>query len=188
MLVMMKREEDKLRSFIEQNKQAFDGHRAPAGIWDQIDLEVNGPKSMPWKWYILLGLLVISGALGIGYYFGQHNGSMSEEVNSQQKILEYAGLPDFEETRQYYITQVNETWKELRELHYDATLEQDLNLIDKTDDELKNELLQAEGIYKEHVLQAMIQNQQIKLNLLINVLEDIKSQTTLRKSKKYESI
>lgn len=194
MLVMMKRNEaDRLRSYIEENKSEFDNLKAPAGIWDEIDKEINKPEkpSGNWKTKGLIASILMVITLSAGYYWGQQQGSNNDQVEEmlqEEEALEFAGLPDFNETRQYYVTQVNTTWNELKKLHYDATLEQDLSLLDKTDEELKNELIEAEGIYKEHVLQAMIQNQQIKLNLLMDVLSEVKAQSSRQKSKDYESI
>lgn len=194
MLVMMKRNEaDRLRSYIEENKSEFDNLKAPAGLWDEIDKEINKPEKPNGNWKIkgLVASILMIITLSAGYYWGQQQGTNNDQVEQmlqEEEALEFAGLPDFNETRQYYVTQVNTTWNELKNLHYDATLEQDLSLLDKTDEELKNELIEAEGIYKEHVLQAMIQNQQIKLNLLMDVLSEIKAQSSSQKSKDYESI
>lgn len=191
MLGMIKNERDPLRSFIEDNKARFDEHKAPTGLWGEIEksLPKASPKNTPWKWFGLIAICVVL-AISVTTYFAGQSDHLEQEISpdvEDEQILEFAQLPDFNETQQYYATQVNETWTELKKLHYDATLEKDLGLLDEQDRDLRIELNSAEGIYKEHVLQALIQNQQIKLNLLMDVLNEIKN-SEIQKSNTYETI
>jgi hypothetical protein len=191
MLAMIRNERDPLRTFIEDNKAEFDEYKAPPSIWDNVQKEipVTLAKTTPWKWIGLMAISVVL-AIVVTAYFTRQDEVIDQEQSTEvqdDQILEFAQLPDFNETQQYYATQVNATWVELKKLHYDATLEKDLSLLDEQDNELRIELKSAEGIYKEHVLQALIQNQQIKLNLLMDVLNEVKNSES-QKNNTYETI
>ncbi len=196
---MIKQEKDKLREYISSHQTEFDGYKAPPIIWDKIseELDKSTPPStdpadqngLPWPWIIggIVALLMVG---SLGYYMGYQKDTFSNTVEPpaiESEILEFAAMPDYNETQQYFAMQVADVWSQIKSLNYDETLEQDLKQLDQVDAELRQELQEAEGVYKEHVLQAMIQNQQTKLELLINVLRELQSSTT-NNNNEYEII
>ena len=191
MLVIMKSNEDKLRQYIRNHEDEFNTEKAPDIVWDSISTEISKDKNSQHDWmYKLLGGMLIVIVVGVaGYYFGslQKESVIEPLPVVENEILEFAALPDYNETQQYFAMQVSEVWNQIQSLAYDITLEEDLKQIDLIDAELRKELQEAEGIYKEHVLQAMIQNQQTKLDLLLNVLSELQSSKP-QKSNQYETI
>lgn len=190
MLVVMKNNNtDELKDFIQQNRGAFEELKAPANLWDkiepQIDPKPNGRNT--WMKALAIGIVMAVAAFVVGYYAADSDEQVHDDNYYQKEALEYASLPDFNETQEYYQMQVNQVWNEIQLVGYDEAIEQDLNLLNQSDKELQEELKQAEGAYKEHILQAMIQNQQIKLNLLMSVLSELQ-QSEQQKQSKYETI
>lgn len=188
---MIQKEQDPLRDYIREHRSSFDTQKAPAGMWDVIEAQLPETKGQTnyWKWLGIFSMVMILG-LSLAFLWLKRDTAAHLEGSpmvEDTEVLEFAHMPDFNETQQYYTTQVNETWAELKKIHYDATLEKDLSLLDEHDRELRDELKDAEGIYKEHVLQALIQNQQIKLNLLMDVLGEIKNSEAQKKNN-YETI
>ena len=192
MLVAINKGTDKLGAFINANKSAFDDLTAPKGLWDQIEPELDPKPKGYRKWIIgTVGIIiVVAGA----YVMGQQsiskdtpNNEIQQFLKDQDKALEYANLPDFKETRRYFDMQIVQVYNEVISKSADATLLEDINQLDIIEQELREELREAEGVYKEHVLQAMIQNQQTKLNLLLDVLDQM-NQSEQQKKNNYENL
>lgn len=174
---------DNLREYIQEHKASFDEHRAPAGLWDDIADEIEPATGGGWWQYGIVAVLVAAMLLG-GYFFIK-NKKDDNSASRQSDPLEFASVGDYEETRDYYMIQASTTYKQLKAIHQDDQLEQDLQIIDANDAELRAELDEAEGLYKEHIIRALIKNQQVKLELLNNVLIQIQS---AEKSNEYETI
>lgn len=192
MLVVMNKGTDKLGAFINANRSSFDDLKAPRGLWDQIEPELDPEPKGYWKWAVgIVGIIiVVAGA----YMMGQQSISqdapdneIQQFLNLQDEALEYANLPDFKETRQYFDMQIVQVYNEVKRKNSDATLLEDISQLDVIEKELIQELEEAEGVYKEHVLQAMIRNQQTKLNLLLDVLDQI-NQSEQQKKNIYEDL
>lgn len=189
LIVMNNNNRDELKDFIQKNRGAFEELKAPTNLWDQIEpnLDPNPKKDHTWQKGLMIGLLLAIAAFVIGYTMAGQDDHIGEELNYQKEALEFASLPDFEETQQYYETQVHQVWNEIQLVGYDESIANDLELLNQNDQELQEELKEAEGIYKEHILQAMIQNQQIKLNLLMSVLNELQ-ESEQQKQRKHEII
>ncbi len=192
MLVVMNKGTDKLGAFINANRSAFDDLKAPKGLWDQIEPELDPKPKGYWKWAVGIAgiIIVVAGA----YMMGQQSISqdapeneIQQFLNLQDEALEYANLPDFKETRQYFDMQIVQVYNEVKSKNADATLLEDISQLDVIEKELIQELKETEGVYKEHVLQAMIRNQQTKLNLLLDVLDQI-NQSEQQKKNIYENL
>jgi len=182
---------DKLREYIRDNRSAIDDLRAPADLWGRIEPEIDPKPKGYLKWITIAIAAIILGS--VGYYVGQ-NQKVEEEkseiqnfLDIQEEALQYANIPDFKETQQYYEMEVVQVLNQLKSKNVGDELLQDLKQLEIIEQELYQELQEAEGIYKEHVLQAMIQNQQTKLNLLLNVLNELKHSDD-QKQKIYENI
>ena len=182
MLIVMNNSSDKLRDFIGQNSSSFNDRKAPEGLWDNIEpqLDPNKGPSNSLKWIMAaLGVIMLIVA---AYYWGSSSKKKQTPPTKAQELfeiqteaLEYADIPDFLETQQYYDMEIHQVYDELLATDPDSALIQDINQLDVIQNELLQDLKEAEGIYKEHVLHAMIQNQQTKLNLLMDVLDQIKT-------------
>lgn len=165
-------EEDRLEKFIRDHRDEWDDKKAPDEAWTNI---LNGLPSAPipeksiWKRAtILLGFVVI---LLLTYLLVNQP---SDSENTQQvPILEYAELPNFQETEEFYISAIFTSQQKVSEQHIDATLEEDLSLLDQKIQELRKEYVTVQGAYKENVLRAIILNHQMKLQILERVLQNI---------------
>jgi len=91
----------------------------------------------------------------------------------------YAELESFAETEQYYLSAIYASHQELDKIHKDETLDEDLKALDKIDLELRREYKNAQGMYREQVLRALIQNHQTKLNLMLDVLDILNEQNKI---------
>ena len=192
MLIVMNTSSDKLRDFIGQNSESFNELKAPKDLWNNIEpqLDPNKGPGNSLKW-ILAALCVIA-LVVTAYYWGSTSKKkptpqteMQQMFDIQTEALEYADIPDFMETQQYYEMEIHQVYDELLATDPDSALIRDINQLDAVQEELLHDLKEAEGVYKEHVLHAMIQNQQTKLNLLMDVLDQIKT-SEQEKNNRYE--
>jgi len=191
MLIVMNNSSDNLRDFIGQNRGSFNDLEAPKDLWANIEpqLDPNNRPGNSLKW-ILAALCVIALVVTAYYWDSSSKKNQTPQTEMQQmfdiqtEALEYANIPDFMETQQYYDMQIHQVYDELLATDPDSVLIQDINQLDAIQEELLHDLKEAEGIYKEHVLHAMIQNQQTKLNLLMDVLNQIK--TSEQEKNRYE--
>jgi hypothetical protein len=191
MLIVMNNGSDKLRDYIGQNSSSFNDLKAPKGLWEQIEPQLDPDKGPgnALKWIMVaLGVFMLVMA---AYYWGNTSRKkqtvpteVQQVLDVQTEALEYADIPDFLETQQYYDMKIYQVYDELLATDPDNELIQDINQLDVIQDELLADLKEAEGVYKERVLHAMIQNQQTKLNLLMDVLDQIK--TSEEEKNRYE--
>lgn len=184
--------EDKLKRYVQNHKADFDMHKAPSDTWDKIEQVLVKEKSTGGNRKYIVGV-VLTVLIALGVYYALYRYANKEiddypKIQANDEVLEFAELEDFEETRRYYITKASESLEELTTMHTDIQLEQDLQLLDAAEQELRNELKEAEGIYQEQILRAIIQNQQIKLDLINSVLHQIILERDIQKSKNYETI
>ena len=192
MLVIMHKGMDRLEDFINVNKSAFEDLKAPQDLWNKIEPQLSPKPEGNGKWIVgaVVLALIIAGAYVLGQRSATHDESNKETqqfLHLQDEALEYANLPDFKETQQYFDRQIVQVYNEIKRKNADATLLEDISQLDIVEQELIKELIEAEGVYKEHVLQAMIRNQQTKLNLLLNVLDEI-NQSEEQKKNIYENL
>ena len=164
------KQKDLLKLYIEKHRKEFETAKAPEFSWEKIEniLETElrtGWKRKPLVW-IGVGLLVAA----LAYFVLKSSEGQDERLDYQ----EYADLDDYDETENYFITQSDFLWEEIKKVHTDATLEIDLDLLDENEKNLREELAAAQDDYRGYVIKAILRNHEMKMKLLQNVLEEIK--------------
>lgn len=169
--------QDLLEKFVREHRQEWDDQKAPPEIWENIvehlpnEEEVRRSTSNSWKTVaILLGIFLVI-LLTYLLFFSERK----EDMVAPQQILEYAELPDFNETEEYYMSAVFASEQKISEQILDVSLEKDLSLLDQSTNELREEYKTAQGGYKEDILRAIILNHQTKLQILERVLINIEN-------------
>ena len=163
-------DKDTLEEFIRKNRAGFDSESAPKGSWKAIEQSLNGSSGFT-KWIPHLIVIISLIALTI---FAINYRSESAAIENPPTPLEYASLNEYMEIEDHYKRQSAELYQLVFSQVDDATLMNDLSLLDEIESELKKELESAEGVYKEQVVQAMIRNLQVKHQLLNDVLTELK--------------
>ncbi len=161
-----------LEEYIKKNKEHWNDKSAPEHIWSNIENELDHPRDYGhgrWK-KIILTILIIIGLLVIYNLLTSKGDSFTTQ--SKNSKLEFAELENFHETEQYYQSAINVYYEKIQKYNVDATLEEDLRLLDENYTELLEEYKNAQGLYKGQVLRAIILNQKTKLQILENVLFD----------------
>ena len=162
---------DDLEKFIEANRAKWDDQKAPEGIWDRIENDLDQPIRARNSWKLFSIFLAVT-LLSILSYFLITNSSGNMD-NNQEEVLEFAEVEDFKETEHFYLSSIQVSYEKLNLHGIDATLESDLTLLDSNYKELIEEYKLAQGAYREQVLRAIIQNHKTKLEILERVLLDV---------------
>lgn len=159
---------DVLKRFVQEHKEEFNDRKVPENTWSAIKARMDRASFLTWS---IFNVLVI---IGLIIWLTLYNLTFEKAVSEPEELLEYALYHDFLEMEKYYLTKSVDLQNEINLFINDATLQRDLSLLDQINEDLKEELLNTKGPYKEQVILALIQNQQVKLQLLENILEDIR--------------
>ena len=180
--------QDDLEKFVNNNRAAFDAKAPSFALWENIEKELNQKKEekvvplsviksernhfrmriMRYGSIAAVGLLLLTvgGVIGSQWFGSNNNGSVaSAEISLSDVSDEYA------ETEAFYAQKVNSSIKELKKRNYDNSILEDIEELDAAFQELKKELGQSNAFSNEEIIQAMIENYQMKIEILERVLE-----------------
>ena len=184
---------DRLEKYIEDNRNEFDMREPSADLWNKIAANQNQPKvrrlnaSVLWRVaavivIFLTGFLVQEIRYNIG---GDNTLQMAQE---KQEVV----IPELQETEAYYAHQVSMMMNEVERYSVNdpgiyEEVKYDLTELDSVYSELKEDL--KENVANDEVIEAMIQNYRIKLQILEDLLSELKQineETNLNQRVDYE--
>jgi len=175
--------QDKLEKFILENREEFDDLVPDLKIWDKIQDNIEPARVIPWRDYLwkAAAVLVIFTA---SYFFHDFIGKNKTDNPTESTL---AGIPGQEEEESiemlleaeaYYSAQINNRKQEVFRLAGDnPQLINDINVefeeLDQVLQELRNDLKDLTAT--EEIIEAMIQNYRLKLNILEEMLYQLKA-------------
>lgn len=167
---------NELENFVQQNRENFDTFEPSSNVWNNINKEIKKPKVISMKFVRYAAAVAI---FAFGFTFGNYNKN-SHNIEIETPSKNSAG--QFQQTKLiesefYYNTKINNKLIELKPYFAsDPKLKQDLEVdFNELDDfylKLKADLNQ--NINNEHVIEAMIQSYQMKLEILESLLQQLK--------------
>ena len=163
---------DKLEKFVKQQREAFDLHEPDPSIWLKIN-PANAPvrERKPMRWLrVAATIAVIFGGFTAGMYFLTQN-------NANEKLYKSEMYREIQETEVYYNQLVSQRFIELQPFLADQPgamdlLSSDMEELDEAYSELKNDL--KDNVSNPDVIEAMILNYRIKLEILEDLLNQLK--------------
>jgi hypothetical protein len=174
---------DKLKQFIDENRQAFDNDVPQPKLWDAVEQKLNSNKKSslfnfrrPMAWAAsLTGLIIISTAI---YSLVQKDtsdlaGPVTEPVNEIVDLLDpiqAQQITQFQEVIELKQNELKQLEKEQPALYKEFI--SDINSLDSAYTMLKTKL--PENPNREMLLEAMISNLQMQSDLLSRQLRIIK--------------
>lgn len=181
---------DKLEKFILENKEDFNIQEPGPEVWARIKIPESEKKtiSLNWKTIAMRAAAVVVIFVS-SYYF--HDFMNQNEVNGVAEI-EFEKDPLFKELIEaelYYSSEINYKKKEFFILTSNSpSLQNSINLELETLDAIFKDLKEDlnDNADNQEVIEAMIQNYRIKLEILNDLLYQIKS--TQEKSNENEEI
>jgi hypothetical protein len=164
---------DRLEDFVKQNREQFDLHEPDPSIW----LKVN-PAGVPLKkertslrWLrVAASLAIIFAGFAAGIYF-LSGGKTGQDLYSSELYNE------IRETENYYNQMVSERYLELETYLVSnpaakEMLDADMEELDQVYEELKEDL--KDNASNPEVVEAMILNYRVKLEILEDLLDQLK--------------
>ena len=194
-------DQDPWKSFVDENREGFE-QRKPRNLWPDIEDELSETQQKPalliqlWKIRKIAALFILS--LGLGYFAMYLHFSQENQLADQQKEEKKEGvdqdeegkieqeLPrEFLEVESYYVAEIDKKLEELIDITDNDIIVEEINLLKAEFDELKKEL--GDHINDERIIEAMIKNYRLRLELLKEILEELKSKKEIKQNKSYEN-
>jgi hypothetical protein len=184
--------EDKLKKFVDQNREAFDELEPSAELWSRIEEKLEQKESAKrydlssqWIWKVAAVLFL---GISLALIFDKFNpitSQMSGSDNSAYKLPE-----QLQQVEQYYHSRIDEGIKELAGLSQDdpellTELTAELIKMDSLYAQLKTRLPASSN--PDAVIDAMTANLQLRMDLLNNqmqLLQQFKNRRQNKDSKK----
>ncbi len=174
--------DDKLEKFIKTHRAALDQKEPKADLWDRISAEMapevkNIPaiRMLPYWRAAAAIFLVVSVVLAFDKFAGETAESTASTALTEQVM---------NEAESYYIGLINQKKDEISaysdQFPSDNRFIEDINTLDSVYQELKTEMSNGN---EESVLNAMIQNLQLRIEVLNHQLEIIQSIEKAKKEK-----
>ncbi len=181
---------DKLKQFIDDNRDAFDSEIPDPGILKKLRGQLEqgnepkkkfGRRSFQWA-AVFAGLIMLS----VVFYYATQNRNGAQPVVPRENASEITTIPDpvyakqidqYKELIGLQQTQLKQIAKEQPQLYHQ--FESDIRVLDSTYQLLKKKL--AENPNTEILLEAMIQNLQLQTDLLnrqLIIIKEIKQKNT----------
>ncbi len=159
---------DNLEKFISQNRADFDDKSPPARVWDKIDIkkQTESKKISFWRGFkvaaAVLLLLTSGAAMGIAFMNSQNASTLASNTLTDE----------FLEVEQFYQKEINVKVKKLTSMKdYDTSVNEDLDQLDISINELKSEIADAPRGSEAEIISTMINNYKTKVELLERILD-----------------
>jgi hypothetical protein len=183
---------DKLEKYILDHRDQFDDQEPDPAIWDRVDtrkapvFRINW-KDVAWKAAAVAAIFVAS------YYFHDFMASRnqsSQNLMSQKNEDASPMVNELIEAEAYYSSQIDQKKDEVFRLtasHPEVRHEIDMEMgdLDRVFSELKDDL--KDNADNEEVIEAMIQNYRLKLDILEEMLLQLKQSNNSQNEKEHEN-
>jgi hypothetical protein len=172
--------QDNLEKFIRSNRAEFDVFEPGEAVWDRIRKPVPKMIWLNWKTVLWRAASVVVIFTTSWFLHDWVQKDKSSELVRQESVYDSADLEQVNvliEAEVYYTSQINSAREEIVLLTgNDKDLMNDINTdmveLDKVFEELKRDL--KDNSDNEEVIEAMIQNYRIKLEVLDEILTQLK--------------
>ncbi len=200
----------KIEQFTKSNKEKLDLHEAPNGLWAKIENELNTDESgevkskiIPLKkepkmvsirvvWQMAAGFLLIILAVGVlpNLDWNEKTSEIEqkEELTLNEQIAEVA--PELMEAEKYYSHEINQRLVQLKQMNLSGTgvniesFEDEMLELGSVYEGMKEEFVSSEA--NERVLSAMIDNLQMRMEILNRQLQILQEVKDIKNGKDYE--
>ena len=181
---------DKLKDFIDLNREQFDEFEPSSDIWDKIHKkQIKNTKRLEAKHILLKVAVAIVFLIGVYFVFDYGiiaHGSLMADSDSQLKT---EAMTEFQDAQTYYSNEIN---TKLAQLEIDARdypeiwseTKNELLVLDKEFKQLQREL--QENVSHEDVVGAIIQNYKFKLQIIDQINEIINEQEAQKKTMRHD--
>jgi hypothetical protein len=164
---------DRLEEFVKSHSDEFSFFEPSAAVWERINRKNKEKKTFQLRHYFLrIAALVALVAISTIMILTHSKFNRLENAKAADPQIE-----ELLETEQFYAQQVTGKLEEIRKCYLTfpdlkENVESDLNELESMYNSLKNDL--KDNISNKPVIEAMIENNRVRLKLVDSVLEQIK--------------
>ena len=155
---------DNLRQYINRHRAAFEDQSPAGDLWSKIDDRLGTPKAKYWS--VPRKLLAAASVLflvGLSFVAGSFLATQSTTIS--------AISPEFAETEAYYNRKIEEKKQAVSVSTKDSVWVDDLHQLEVVMEELKQELRLNPEASKGDILKAMVNNYNIRLQIMDRILD-----------------
>ncbi len=178
---------DKLEQFIQDNREAFDFGAPSLKVWADIDVALEVKKGKVFSLWRVVGIAATVALLLVA---GGVIGSMLTQQTAPVKIASLESIdPELAKIEDYYQQEFKEKYKVLASVPHDESIDEDIEQINKSMEELRKELVNAPRGTQQRIVENLIQTYKLKVQLLERVLQRLQTdKATISKPKDDEKI
>ena len=162
-------ENDHLKNFIEDNKSQFELEMPSDKVWKGIQ-KTQKPKYNSWLLWSSVAASIIM-VFGLSFYY-INNGEVKEQLVEEVKLDPIQ--KEVMEMEVYYTSQVEEKVAEAKKYEDTEDFLEEVDFLKEEYQELKKEM--DLGANREVVLEAMIDNYKVRLQILEDLLSELKKE------------
>ncbi len=185
----MEKNKDPWKSMIDENREAFN-QRKPSDLWSAIEKDLDEQQKKPktielWKVYRIAAILIV--AIGVAFFvvFNEYSQPTSVVIIPETENPEpYVYSKELLEVETFYTSEIESKLQEVKSLTDDDLAIQEIKELKDEFEKLKSEM--GDHVNDERVVNAMIQNYRLRLNLLQEILSDLKPEEITSKTTGYE--
>jgi hypothetical protein len=171
---------DRLEQFVLDNRSDFDDQLPSPDSWEKIKSNIRPVRKVNWTARLVrvaaAVVIFVSTYIFIDYTLNRGNGDQGYAVQDENELLN--NIPVLVEAKAYYSSQINNMEEQVYSLAGDDThirteIDTEFEELDRVFNELKADL--KDNAANEEVIEAMIQNYRIKLQILEEILMQLKN-------------
>jgi hypothetical protein len=181
---------DRLEEFIKENRSGFDIHEPAEHLWDKIRKREEEPIFRGHRVrQRFIQAAAVAAVFLLSWMANDYIDYRHDKKTEKQADQVYEAVPELKETEIYYNSLVNEKMDELKPWFskmpgLSTEVNGDLSELDSVYSSLKQDL--RDNIANDQVIEAMIQNYRMKLEILEDLLNELKSEQNSTKNEKKE--
>jgi RNA recognition motif-containing protein len=169
---------DKLEKFVTENRAAFDDAQPNPLMWLDIEKKLEAQKNKRSRLITLYRPVAIAASfilvLGVGMLIGLN----INKPSGQDLLAANPQYQEFQQAEKYFQKQVNVKLDMLKDYPGAPEVTEDLSQLDVVYNEMKAELLNSPNKDNSAIIQAMIENYQIRINMLEKILQKINNKAS----------
>ncbi len=168
---------DKLEQFVLNNRQEFDTGEPGPDLWARIERNMGQEKKFRLQWkQVISRAAIILFLFGTAFLLSEVIHRNDSTLTGAQKINTHK-IPELAEAEAYYTSMVKSKMQEMKIYladHPDVKneLDEEFSELDSLYQSLKSDL--NDNIANQEVIEAMIQNYRLKLEILEDILLELK--------------
>lgn len=171
---------DKLERFILDNRDDFDDMVPSPASWEQVKDNITPVRTINWTSTLVriaaAVVIFVASYIFVDYTINKNNATEQMAMQTDEEM--YDNIPVLVEARAYYSSQISNMENEVYLLAGTNSpikhdIEAEFEELDKVFNDLKKDL--NDGAANEEVVEAMIQNYRIKLQILEEILIQLRN-------------